>query len=59
MWVGFFPVFSREEGKGKQDGLGAPQSLRSPGIGNHKMKNSRCETVASDFLRMSTNASTS
>lgn len=55
MWVGFFPIFGREEGKGKQEALSAPQSARSPRIGNHKMKNSRCKTVASDFLHISTN----
>lgn len=51
-WLG------REEEKRKQEGLGASQSVRSPGIGNHKMKNSRCVTVASDFFLLSTNAST-
>lgn len=58
MWVGFFPIFGREEEKRKQEGLCAVQSARNLGIGKYKMKNSRCETVVSDFFLMSTNVST-
>lgn len=58
MLVGFFSIVGREEGKRKQEGLCVVQSVRNLGIGNYKMKNSRCETAVSDFLLMSTNVST-